>query len=110
MTLSVEMKKLDLDPTLPASALYQQWNIAVTKVMDKHMPIRKMRVREKDAPYMTIAWKKAIRKKRKYAKLHKKHPTQENEQLMKKWRSTATRLRRSAIKSYWRERSAELKN
>ena len=48
--------------------------------------------------------------KRKYAKLHKKHPTQENEQLMKKWRSTATRLRRNAIKSYWRERSAELKN
>ena len=29
---------------------------------------------------------------------------------MKKWRSTATLLRRNAIKSYWRERSAETKN
>ena len=51
--MSVEMKKLDLDPTIPASALYQQWNTAVTKVIDKHMPIRKMCVTEKDALYMT---------------------------------------------------------
>ena len=32
------------------------------------MPVKKMRVRKKDVPYMNAEWKEAIRKKRKYAK------------------------------------------
>ena len=57
-----------------------------------------MRVHAKDVPYMTLEWKKAIRKKRRYAKRYARNPTEEYRELMKTWRNTATRLRRRAIK------------
>ena len=83
------------------------WHNALTEVLDRHMPIKKLRVRKKDAPYITREWKEAIRKKRKYAKRHKKLQTEESDQLRKKWRNIATSIRRKAIKQYWKERSDE---
>ena len=79
----------------------------MTEVLDKHMPIKKMRVRERDEPYMTSEWKEAIRTKRKYAKLHSRYQTEESGELMRKWRNNATRIRRKAIKQYRRERSED---
>lgn len=38
-----------------------------------------------------------------------KDKSQENWELMKKWRKKATRLRRRAIRDYWKEQSNELK-
>ena len=73
------------------------------------MPIKKLRVREKDTPYIIREWKEAIRKKRKYAKYHKKLQTEESDQLRKKWRNIATGIRRKAIKQYWKERCDELR-
>ena len=73
------------------------------------MPIKKLRVREKDAPYISREWKEAIRKKRKYAKRHQKLQTEESDQLRKQWRNIATSIRRKAIKQYWKERSDELR-
>ena len=61
-----------------------------------------MRVRERDEPYMTSEWKKAIRTKRKFAKLRSKYQTEESGELMRKWRNNATRIRRKAIKQYRR--------
>ena len=76
----------------------------------RHMPIKKLRVREKDAPYITREWKEAIRKKRKYAKCHQKLQTEESDQqLRKQWRNIATSIRRKAIKQYWKEISDELR-
>ena len=46
---------------------YDAWTTIFESVLDKHMPKKKMRVRQKDVPYMTDDWKMAIRKKRKYA-------------------------------------------
>ncbi|KAK2555269.1 hypothetical protein P5673_023253 [Acropora cervicornis] len=43
------------------------WNGLVRYVVDAHAPLRKKRVREIDVPYMTLNWKNAIRRKRKYA-------------------------------------------
>ena len=60
-----------------------------------------MRVRERDVPYMTTEWKKAIRKKRKYAREFSKNRNDENLALKRKWRNEATRQRRIAIKEYW---------
>lgn len=68
-----------------------------------------MRVRESDAPYLTREWKVAIRMKRKYSKRHTKLQTEESDQLRRKWRNRATRLRRNAIKQYWRDKSDDLK-
>jgi hypothetical protein len=77
------------------------------EVIDRHMPVKKMRVRKKDVPYMNAEWKEAIRKKRKYGKKFSKDRKCETWELIKRWRNEATRLRRKAIKSYWNEISLE---
>jgi hypothetical protein len=41
----------------------------MTNILDEHAPRCKMRVRERDVPYMTTAWKRAIRAKRRAAQL-----------------------------------------
>jgi len=48
------------------------WNGLVRYVVDAHAPLRKKRVWEIDVPYMTLNWKNAIRRKRKYAQLYAK--------------------------------------
>lgn len=73
------------------------------------MPIKSMRVRKRDVPYMTAEWKMAIRRKRRSAKRYNKNKTEENWEIMKAWRNKATRLRRIAIRDYWRQPSAESK-
>ena len=72
------------------------------------MPVKKMRVKKKDVPYMNAEWKEAIRKKRKYAKKFSKDKKLETWDLVKRWRNEATRLRRKAIKTYCNEVSLEL--
>lgn len=46
---------------------YDYWRALFESIVDKHAPMKKKRVREKDIPYMTAEWKQAIRNKRKYA-------------------------------------------
>lgn len=50
------------------------YSVSTYKVMDKLMPRRRMRVKERVVPYMTAQWKEAIRNKRKYAKRNRKNP------------------------------------
>ena len=78
--------------------------------MNEHAPIRKKRVREKDIPYMTQEWKKALRMKRKCAKIFSKDRTAENLELKKKYRNIATRERRKAIRAYWYSKTEEHKS
>ena len=75
--LRTEMRRLELDSNCVAKEYYKRWHDGMTAVLNKHMPIKKMRVRERDAPYITIEWKEAIRKKRTYAKRHKQQQTRE---------------------------------
>ena len=86
------------------------WHKLVGPIIDKHLPVKRMRVREKDVPYMTLEWKKAIRKKRRYAKQYAREKNEENKELRNKWRNSATRERRLAIKAYWEKLSEELKS
>ena len=44
------------------------WSSLPNYIIDQHTPIKRMRVRATDVPYMNIEWKEAIRRKRKYAK------------------------------------------
>ena len=41
------------------------WNALMNNILDEVAPLKKMREREKDVPYMTNQWKSAIRAKRK---------------------------------------------
>ena len=78
------------------------WSTLLRNVVDDHLPFKKMRVRDKDVPYMTTGWKQAIRAKRRATVKYKNHPTQENWENKKKCRNEATRQRRLAIKEHWR--------
>ena len=60
-------------------------------------------MRENDVPYMTVDWKKAIRKKRLSAKLYAKND--ENFKLKKKYRNLARR----AIKQFWKTKSEKIR-
>ena len=85
------------------------WNGLISYVVDAHAPLRKKRVREIDVPYMTLEWKNAIRRKRKYAQLYAKNKTAENYELKKKYRNLATKERRKAIKEFWMKKTDDLK-
>ena len=81
----------------------------MTNILDEHAPRCKMRVRERDVPYMTTAWKRAIRTKRRAAQNYEKCKTTENLELKRKLRNEATKQRRKAIKDYWLKKSEALK-
>ena len=61
-----EIFKYDIDDRV------DYWNGLITYVVDAHAPLRKKRIQEIDVPYMTLKWKNAIRRKRKYAQLYAK--------------------------------------
>ncbi|PFX14361.1 hypothetical protein AWC38_SpisGene21486 [Stylophora pistillata] len=89
---------------------YEYWTALFECTLNAHAPIKRKRVLEKDVPYMTPAWKKAIRNKRKHAILFAKNRTPENMELKRKYRNIATRERRKAIMEYWFAKSEELKS
>ena len=68
-----------------------------------------MRVRDKDVPFMTSEWKRAIRAKRRATAKFLKNKTQENWELMRKARNEVTKQRRIAIREYWKKEAQDLK-
>ena len=80
----------------------------LSSIVDTHLPMKKMRVRAKDVPYMTKEWKSAIRAKRKAARKYLKDQSRENWEAKRLARNEATRLRRKAIREYWKDQSAKL--
>ena len=84
-------------------------NGLISYVVDVHAPLRKKRVREIDVPYMTLEWKNAIRRKKKYAQLYAKNKTTKYYELKKKYRNLATKERRRAIKEFWMKKTDDLK-
>ena len=61
-------------------------------------PLKKKRVRDKDIPYMTTAWKNAIRAKGKAFTKYQNDRTQQNWEEKQKCRNEAVRQRRIAIR------------
>ena len=86
------------------------WSALMINILDEVAPVKKMRVRDKDVPYMTSHWKSAIRAKRRANDKYLKNKTPENWELRRKARNEATKQRRIAIKQYWYNKSNDLKN
>ena len=42
---------------------YSYWHTLLTSIVNDHVPLKKMRVRAMDVPYMTLEWKKQLEKK-----------------------------------------------
>ena len=84
------------------------WNLLMNDILDEVAPIKSMRVRDKDVPYMTSEWKSAIRAKRKTTSKYLQNKTQENWELRREARNKATKQRRIAIKDYWKKKAEDL--
>ena len=82
----------------------------LTEIVNDHMPFKQMRVRDQDVPYMNSEWKEAIRARRRAARRYRRTNAPEDLINLKKFRNEATRLRRKAIKSYWKMKAEDLKN
>ena len=54
----------------PPDDQYEFWFALFESILDEHATRKKMRVRDKDVSYMTNEWKRAIKNKRKYAKMY----------------------------------------
>ena len=76
----------------------------LTEIVNDHMPFKQMRVRDQDVPYMNSEWKGAIRARRRAARRYRRTNAPEDLINLKKFRNEATRLRRKAIKSYWKKK------
>ena len=70
------------------------WNLIMNDVLNDLAPVKKMRVCDKDVPYMTPEWKSAIRAKRKANAKYLKNKTPETWGLRRKTRNEATKHRR----------------
>ena len=51
------------------------WNTLMKNIVDEHTPVKTMRVRDRDVPYMTTKWKNAIRAKRKAEAKYRQNKT-----------------------------------
>ena len=78
-------------------------------ILNDLAPIKTMRVRDTDVPFMTSEWKRAIRAKRRATAKFLKNKTQENWELKRKARNEATKQRRIAIREYWKKKAQDLK-
>lgn len=54
------------------------WEVLMTSIVDEHLPVKKMRVKPQDVPYMSREWKNATRAKRRAARKYQKEQTREN--------------------------------
>ena len=80
-------------------------------VLNDLAPVKKMRVRDKDVPYMTSEWKSASNSSRRKANAkYLKNKTPVTWELMRKTRNETTKQRRIAIKNYWETKAADLKS
>ena len=85
------------------------WNTLVKNIVDEHAPVKTMRVRDHDVPYMTTKWKNAIRVKRKAEAKYRQNKTAANCEHKRICRNEATKQRRLAIKEYWKTESEDLR-
>ena len=67
------------------------WSTLMANITDKNLPLKKMRVRAKDVPYMTENWKNTIRAKRRALATYQNDKSDSNWDELCKWHNVATR-------------------
>lgn len=55
---------------------YAYWDTLLKSIVNEHLPIGDIKVRDNDVPYMTKEWKNAIKAKRRFSKKYSKSPTE----------------------------------
>ena len=79
-----------------------------TSILDEHAPMKTVRVRGNQVPFMNDEWRKAIRYRNRLWKVFTKDRSDANYAAYKYQRNICTSLRRRAIKTYFRKISDEM--
>ena len=98
-----DLEKLDWDDVLadsdPVSA-YEKWSSKFISVLDKHAPLRKKRIRQKEAPWISIDILEKIRERNDMKRRAHCSKTDEDWKSYKKLRNTVTDMVRKAKRKY----------
>ena len=76
-------------------------------VVNKHAPLKRVHLRGNQVPFMTKQWRQEIRYRNRLWKKYLKERTDENYCKYKAQRNVCTRLRRKAIKDFFRKKNVE---
>lgn len=76
------------------------WEVLMTSIGDEHLPVKKVRVKPQDVPYMSREWgKNATRAKRRAARKYQKEQTRENWENKRKLRNEQTDLQEKLLEN-----------
>ncbi len=77
------------------------------EIMDEHAPIKTMKVRAKETPFMNGELRRSVRQKTRLHNIYRKHPTKHNWELYKQQRNITTNIRRDAIRNYFNSKCSD---
>ena len=80
---------------------YWAFQSLLLEVINQHAPVKTVKVRAREAPFMNKRFRNAIRDKTRLYRRFKRCPTNENWELYRQQRNLTTSLRRTAIKQYF---------
>ncbi|PFX12937.1 hypothetical protein AWC38_SpisGene23032 [Stylophora pistillata] len=78
-------------------------------ILDEHAPLKQVRIRGNQVPFMNEQWRKAIRQKNRLWKRFIRERTDTNYELYKRQRNICTSLRRKAIKTFFDKKKDSVK-
>ena len=87
--------------------VYSSLQSVIKDVMDEHAPLKSMKVRAKETPFMNQALRRAVREKSRLHNRYKKQPTKPNWEIYRQQRNLTTSVRRPAIKQYFVSKCSE---
>ena len=75
--------------------------ISRQEIMDEHAPLKTMKVRAKETPFMNGELRRAVRVKTRLHNIYRKRPTKHNWERYRQQRNVTTNIRKNAIRDYF---------
>ena len=114
----VEQYKNDIN-NIPSSACqvfddpsdnYWLLQSLLLETIDHHAPLKTIKIRAREPPYMTGKYRRAVREKTRLHRKYKRFPNWYNWEMYRLHRNLTTSIRRSSIKQYFDKRCAGKNN
>ena len=80
---------------------YWMLQTMLKEIMDEHAPLKTMKVRAKEAPFMNGELRRAVRVKTRLHSIYRKRPTKHNWERYRQQRNVTTNIRKNAIRDYF---------
>ena len=80
---------------------YWMLQTMLKEIMDEHAPLKTMKVRAKEPPFMNGELRRAVRVKTRLHNIYRKRPTKHNWERYRQQRNVTTNIRKNAIRDYF---------